>query len=56
MKDEAMTEKLLAKMEKINPKVVDIKKLVKLSKASDNPREIEADSFLDGGVFLLWCL
>ena len=27
-----------------------------MKRESENPREIEADSFLDGGIFLLWCL
>lgn len=51
-----MTEKLLKKLQAIDPKIVNIRNIFKLTKASDNPREIESDSFLDGGVFLLWCL
>lgn len=51
-----MSVKLLKKIKNIDPKMTNIKRLVQLSKDSDNPREIEPDSFLDGGVFLLWCL
>ena len=30
--------------------------LVLLTKQNYDPRQIEEDSFLDGGVLLLWCL
>ena len=56
IKDESMTEKLLKKLQAIDPKIVNIRNIFKLTKVSDNPREIDSDSFLDGGVFLLWCL
>lgn len=29
---------------------------IKLIKDSKDPRKAEEDSFLDGGIFLLWCL
>lgn len=51
-----MEGKILQKIEKIEPEVTNIRKLVSLAKEGMNPRIIEADSFLDGGVFLLWCL
>lgn len=47
---------ILEKIEKIDPEIVNIRKLVRLAKDGSNSRVIEADSFLDGGVFLLWCL
>ena len=43
-------------MQSIDHSKVRFKALFKMTRASDDPREIEADSFLDGGVFLLWCL
>jgi len=46
----------LEKIEKIEPEITNIRKLVKLANDGSNPRVIEANSFLDGGVFLLWCL
>ena len=51
-----MSDKLLKKLQAIDPKIVNVRNMFKLTKDSDDPREIESDSFLDGGVFLLWCL
>ena len=51
-----MEDKLLQKIDKINLEVTSLRSLVLLAKVGRNPRVIEADSFLDGGVFLLWCL
>ena len=56
IKNMAMEDKVINKIEKIEPEVTNIRKLVLLAKQDRNPRTIEADSFLDGGVFLLWCL
>lgn len=56
IKQADMEDKLLEKIQKIEPEVTNIHKLVLLAKQGRNPRVIEADSFLDGGVFLLWCL
>lgn len=56
IKDGDMESKLLEKIELIQPDVTSVRKLVLLAKEGNDPRQIEADSFLDGGVFLLWCL
>ena len=48
--------KLLQKIKKIDTGVTNIKHLVQLRKGSYDPRKIEEDSFLDGGILLLWCL
>ena len=54
--DGSKIAKLLDKIQKISPKETNIKSLVRLTKKGSDPRKIEEDSFLDGGLFLLWCL
>ena len=56
IKNAAMEDKIISKIDKIEPEVTNIRQLVLLANQDRNPRAIEADSFLDGGVFLLWCL
>ncbi len=49
-------DKLLSSIKKIDPAVTNIKNLVQLKNQDHDPRQINSDSFLDGGIFLLWCL
>ena len=52
-----MIPTLIEKIEAINPAYVNVRSLVILSKDGvTDTRKIESDSFLDGGVFLLWAL
>jgi len=51
-----MSGDLLDKLELIAIEETNIKTLVQLAREGKDYRKIEEDSFLDGGVFLLWCL
>jgi len=54
--DDSMSGDLLDKLESILIEETNIKTLVQLTKEGKDSRKIEEDSFLDGGIFLLWCL
>ena len=54
--DDENCNELLQKIEQIDPTVTNTRTLVMLTKQGKSARKIEADSFRDGGLFLLWCL
>jgi len=56
IKNQSLMPRLIEKIKKIDPEVCNLKELVQVRQKHFSARRIQEDSFLDGGVFLLWCL
>ena len=55
--NDEMMPRLVEKIQNLDPKKTNVRSLVTLRKdGASDPRKIESDSFLDGGMFLLWAL
>ena len=55
--NDEMMPRLIEKIQNLDPKKINVRGLVTLRKeGASDPRKIESDSFLDGGMFLLWAL
>ena len=56
MNNDEMIPKMIDKIKKINPGTTNLREVCRLREETYNPRQIQEDSFRDGGFLLLWCL
>jgi hypothetical protein len=54
--DDAVLEQLIARIHTIDTQLTNLHSMMRLEVTDRDKRKIEADSFLDGGFILLWCL